>query len=333
MSDPQNDETHPTQISKRIQRSSLPRIEFRKSQRRDLTFYTAAFFAAALSWLARFTPDAFEDFIARRIGDLSYLTSRKWRANVESNISHVIDQPEDSAIVHRTARSIFQNNALNVATVLRSPHQTKQHLLSTLTLPHEGWDVLEDALARGQGVIILTAHLGSFDTMGSAVAARGFPIAALTARTTSRFLFEFVSFLRQAHGVQLIEASSSGVREAIAHLRQGKVLCLLSDRDFFLNGQDVVFFGEETTLPTGAARLARDTGATVVPIFTVRLENGHALMIEPSFTIEKSANRDSDVELGMTRVVSALERAIANAPDQWVMFQRVWPEETPAPTS
>jgi KDO2-lipid IV(A) lauroyltransferase len=165
------------------------------------------------------------------------------------------------------------------------------------------------------------------------VAARGFPIAALTARTTSRFMFEFVSFLRQAHGVQLIEASSSGVREAIAHLRQGNVLCLLSDRDFFLNGQDVVFFGEETTLPTGAARLARDTGATIVPIFTIRLENGHALIIEPSFTIEKTADRDADVELGMTMVMSALERAISKAPDQWVMFQQVWPDDETATTA
>jgi KDO2-lipid IV(A) lauroyltransferase len=333
MTDPQIDDIPPTPKSSRIQRSNLPRIEFRKSQRRDLTFYAAAFFAAVLSWLARFTPDALEDFIALRIGDASYLTSRKWRANVESNISHVLDQPEDSAIVHRTARSIFQTNALNVASLLRAPHQKKQQLLSNLTFPHKGWGVLEDAHARGQGVIILTAHLGSFDTMGSAVAARGFPIAALTARTTSRFMFEFVSFLRQAHGVQLIEASSSGVREAIAHLRQGNVLCLLSDRDFFLNGQDVVFFGEETTLPTGAARLARDTGATIVPIFTIRLENGHALIIEPSFTIEKTADRDADVELGMTMVMSALERAISNAPDQWVMFQQVWPDDETATTA
>jgi lauroyl/myristoyl acyltransferase len=327
MTDPENEEASPLPRPLRIQRSNLPRIEFRKSQRKDVTFYAAALFAAALSWIARFVPDAIEDFIARRIGDFSYLMSRQWRANVESNINHVIDQPESSAVVRRTARSIFQMNALNVATLLRSPQQTGAALLSSLTLPHEGWHVLEEAFDRGNGVIILTAHLGSFDTMGSAVAAKGFPIAALTARTTSRFAFEFVSFLRQAHKLQLIEASSIGVRQAIGHLREGKVLCLLSDRDFFLNGQNVDFFGEETTLPIGAARLARDTGATIVPIFTVRLQQGHALYIEPSFTVEKTANRDADVEGAMKTVVATLERAISNAPDQWVMFQRVWPED------
>jgi KDO2-lipid IV(A) lauroyltransferase len=317
----------------RAERSHLPRIEFRKSQRRDAVFYLAAFLAAFLSWTVRFVPDPLEDWIARRLGDLSYLVSKQWRANVESNIAHVIDEPEDSARVRRTARSIFQTNALNVASLLRSPHQGPNELLANLRLTHKGWDVIEQALSDGHGVIVLTAHLGSFDTMGSALAARGYPIAALTARTTSRFAFEFISFLRQSHRLQLIEASSSGVREAIEFLHEGKILCLLSDRDFFLNGREVEFFGEETTLPIGAARLARDTGASIVPIFTVRKGTTHALMIEPPFTVPKTGNREKDIGSAMQMTTAALEAGISTAPDQWVMFQRVWPEDVPIPTT
>lgn len=315
-----------------IQRSHLPRIEFRKSQRRDLTFYLAAEFAAILSWIVRLTPDALVDFVARRIGDLSYLLSKQWRANVDSNLSHVLDLPPTSARIRRTTRAIFQTNALNIATLLRSPHQGRNQLLRSMDLPDGNWDILDEAMARNKGVIVLTAHLGSFDTMGSAVRARGYPMAALTARTTSRFAFEFVSFLRQSHDLELIEASSSGVREAIAHLRAGKVLCLLSDRDFFLNGRELRFFGEETTLPIGTVRLARDTGATIVPIFTIRQERKHVLLIEPSFTIEKTQDREADIAAGMERVVRTLEAAISLAPEQWVMFQRVWPESDLSPT-
>lgn len=311
-----------------IQRSHLPRIEFRKSQRRDLTFYLAAEFAAILSWLVRVTPDAIVDSIARRIGDISYLISKQWRANVNSNLAHVLDLPEQSARIRRTTRAVFQTNALNIATLLRSPHQGRNDLLRSLDLTHCSWDVLDEAMAHKRGVIVLTAHLGSFDTMGSAVQIRGYPMTALTTRTTNRFAFEFVSFLRQSHNLGLIEASSSGLREAIEHLRAGKVLCLLSDRDFFLNGRDVEFFGEATTLPIGAARLARDTGATIVPIFTIRQGRKHTLMIEPSFTVPKTADREADIAAGMKRVVDALETAIAIAPEQWVMFQRVWPETT-----
>lgn len=326
MTDPNKPDSSPK--TPLIQRSHLPRIEFRKSQRRDLTFYLAAEFAAVLSWLVRLTPDGMVDFIARRIGDLSYFRSKQWRSNVESNLSHVLDLPSDSARIHRTARTVFQTNALNVASLLRSPHQGGNELLRHLVLTNCGWDVLDKAMAHHQGVIILTAHLGSFDTMGNALRIRGYPMAALTTRTTNRFAFEFVSFLRQSHNLELIEASSSGVREAISHLRAGKMLCLLSDRDFFLNGREIEFFGERTTLPIGAVRMARETGASIVPVFTVRQGRKHALMIEPAFTVDKTNDRNADIALGMERVVGTLENAIAMAPDQWVMFQRVWPEDT-----
>lgn len=312
---------------KRIERSHLPRIEFRKSQRRDATFYLAAFLAAFLSWIVRFIPDAFEDWVARRVGDLSYLLSKSWRANVESNLAHVLADEPDSARVRRTARSIFQTNALNVATMLRSPHQSPRQLLSGVHVTHGDWSILEDALAKGSGAIVLTAHLGSFDTMGSAISARGFPIAALTARTTNRFTFEFISFLRAAHHVRLIEASSSGVREAIEWVRAGNVLCLLSDRDFFVNGVSVEFFDVQTTLPVGAVRIARETGAVVVPMFTLRHGRKHALMIEQPFTVERTSDRADDVRIGMERTIGAIEGAIEIAPEQWVMFQRVWPED------
>ncbi len=326
------DSQEPSPIGKRIERSHLPRIEFRKSQRRDATFYLAAFLAALLSWIVRFLPDAFEDVIARRIGDLSYLLSKTWRASVESNLSHVLDEPSDSARARRTARSIFQTNALNVATLLRTPHQSPRQLLETVHVTHGDWTILDEAQANAKGVIVLTAHLGSFDTMGSAISARGYPIAALTTKTTNRFTFEFISFLRAAHKVRLIEASSSGVREAIEWVRAGNVLCLLSDRDFFLNGEPVDFFGERTTLPVGAVRIARDTGAIIVPMFTIRLGRVNALMIEQPFSVDRTSDRADDLRIGMQRAIGALEGAIEIAPEQWVMFQRVWPKDGTDPT-
>lgn len=325
-----NDES--TSASHRLERSHLPRIEFRKSQRRDAVFYIAAFTAALLSWVVRFIPDALEDWVAARIGDLTYVFSKSWRANVDSNVSHVIDEAPDSARVRRTSRSIFQANALNVASMLRSPHQSPEELVRSVRLTRGDWSVLDEALAKGKGVIMLTAHLGPFDTTGSCISARGYPIAALTARTTNRMTFEFITFLRAAHHVKLIEASSSGVREAIEWVRAGNLLCLLSDRDFFLNGETVDFFGEETTLPVGAVRIARDTGATIVPMFSLRLGRQPALMIEQPFVVERTSDRADDVRVGMERVIAALEGAIEIAPEQWVMFQRVWPEDAPAPS-
>ncbi len=50
------------------------------------------------------------------------------------------------------------------------------------------------------------------------------------------------------------------------------------------------------------------------------------LMIEQPFVVERTSDRADDVRIGMQRVIAALEGAIEIAPEQWAMFQRVWPE-------
>ena len=105
----------------------------------------------------------------------------------------------------------------------------------------------------------------------------------------------------------------------------GNCAVIVSDRDFFQNGVDVEFFGVRTTLPPGAVRIARDTGATIVPIFGRRIPGGHEVTILEPFTVDKTSDLQRDVDAGMKGVVAAIETAIAAIPDQWVMFQSVWP--------
>jgi len=189
------------------------------------------------------------------------------------------------------------------------------------------WSILDEALERGRGAVIVTAHLGSFDFLGKTLQSRGYKLNSLTSRTTARFLFDGVTYLRRKRGPNLIEASPSGVRKVILAIRRGECGVLASDRDFFLNGYPVTFFGRDTTLPPGAIRLARDTGAPIVPLFAVRLGNRRGIMIEPSFVVERTKNLDDDLKSGMKKIVDVLEKAISSLPDQWVMFQRVWPLE------
>jgi KDO2-lipid IV(A) lauroyltransferase len=101
----------------------------------------------------------------------------------------------------------------------------------------------------------------------------------------------------------------------------------VTDRDFFQNGRPVTLFGRETTLPPGAVRIARDSRAPIIPIFARRVGNVHELMIYDSYEVPKTTDIDADIDAGLAWVVGVLERAISTAPDQWVMFQAVWPSE------
>jgi len=218
-------------------------------------------------------------------------------------------------------------SARNFADLSRLPHTGREELLRSVSLVDGDWSVLDGALAQGRGVVLMTAHLGAFEFVGHTISARGYKLTSVTGRTTARFLFDAVTYLRRRHGTALVEATPAGVRRMIQALRRGECVAVLSDYDFFQNGLPVVFFGRETALPPGPIRIARDTGALVVGAFARRMDDGYALSLVEPFAVEKTADLDADLERGMARAVAMLERAIAATPDQWVMFQRAWPEE------
>ncbi len=272
-------------------------------------------------------PERLRNWVADRGGDFFFRFSPTYRRNVMFNIAQVTGLPEDSEKVLEAARRVFQASGRNFTDLLLSPHMNSRRIATDAQLMSGDWSILDKALEQGNGAVIVTAHVGSFDFMGKTLQNRGYKLNSLTSRTTARFLFDGVTYLRTKRGPAMIEASPSGVRKVIQAIRRGECGVLVSDRDFFLNGLPVIFFGKETTLPPGAIRIARDTGATVVPLFSVRLGNRRGIIIEPSFTVERTKNLEQDLREGMAKLVAVLEKAIGNSPDQWVMFQRVWPSE------
>ena len=313
--------------ARRPPRSHLPRVEFRLEERHHVRRLLSITLAIIASWTVRLMPERLRRYLGVKGGDLSYRLSKSYRESVSDNLRQVLGPDVSERELQRAVREVFRTSGKNLADFLLVPHLSRIEIIRRVPLISGKWGYLDDALASGRGVVIVTGHLGAFDFIGQALHHRGYKLTSVTGRTTSRFLFDAVTFLRRSHDMELVEASPSGIRRVIRALRKGEGAVFLTDRDFFQNGKPVHFFGRETTLSPGAVRIARDTGAWIVPIFGVRTRTGHGMIIEPPFLVEKTADLEADVACGLTRIVSILERVIGSAPDQWVMFQRVWPEE------
>ncbi len=252
-----------------------------------------------------------------------------YRDNVEANVAQVLQLPVSSPEVMAATKSIFRTSARNFTDLITMPRQSRRSLLDSLHVVEGNWQTIEDAIAHGKGVIFVLGHLGSFDLVGQVFWARGYKLTIVTGRTTSRFIFDGVTHLRAAKGSKMVEPTPSGVRQVIKALRQGECSVFVSDRDFFQNGRAVEFFGRPTTLPPGAIRIARDTGATVVPIAPRRTARYHELDILEPFTVPKTNDLEGDMAAGFEKLVPALEYGIRRGIPQWVMFQRVWPDSPP----
>lgn len=313
----------------RQQSTAKKKPDFRREERDEFRTMLSIFIARVLSWVVLLIPGPVRQYLALRAGSLAYRLSHGYRQNVESNIRIVTGREHNDAEVRELTRAIFLTNALNFTDLLTLAWRSRNWLERKTHVVSGSWEIIDKVRAEGKGVILVSGHVGCFDFIGQSFQARGYPLTIVTGRTTSRFVFDGVTWLRGRRGATLVEPTPSGVRNVIRALRRNECAVFVADRDFFENGHEVEFFGHRTTLPPGAVRIARDTGAQIVPVFTRRTNSGHEVRIMNPIRIEKTRDVKADVERGMKQLVPILEQGIAACLEQWVMFQRVWPEIAP----
>lgn len=303
---------------------------FRLERRRAVRYRLSVALTAIFSWVVWLTPPPIRRRIANFGGRLFYRFAPVYRENVKANLRHVLrDKTEDEIDI--ATRSICRQSAQNFLDLFLIPHVDRHSLVHKDPLIEGSWSYLDDALGIGKGAIIMTAHLGPFDYIMQYLHQRGYRMTSVTGRTTSRFVFDGVTWLRRRNNAEVVEASPSGVRKVFQALKRGECAAFLGDYDFSGNGLPVTMFGSPTTLPQGPVRIARDTGAPIVPLFSQRIGDKHALILLPSFIVEKTRDIEADIKAGLQRMVDSLEYGIGRNSDQWVMFQRMWDSE-PAPT-
>jgi lauroyl/myristoyl acyltransferase len=186
-----------------------------------------------------------------------------------------------------------------------------------------------EALERGRGVILATAHVGNWDVSGRALHATGRPVHMVMAREPNETTQEYARDSREQVGVQVIFSDSSvfSAFNMIRVLRQNEILAIQIDRGTSepnSPSRQVEFFGAEATFQEGAFHLARLSGAPVVPVVTLRrgLRHYEIVLGEPLYVSREVAG---DAERALGDAVGFFERTIREHPDQWFQFAPFWP--------
>ena len=265
-------------------------------------------------------------WFADRFGDYFYRRNTNLRRNVAENMRHVMGAGATEVAIQGATRRAFQMQSRNGFDLLRVPRVSLKRLERQVRLDGD-WHAIDDALAAGRGVIICSAHYGAFDIMGQYIINRGYEAHLLVGRTTSHFVHDSVSYLRQSRGWRLEQVEDPGsVRRVMKALKAGKVAGMVVDRDWSGTGAPVTFFGAPTTLPTGHIRMALTTGAEIVTALTPRVEGNRYGFVLRHVPLQRTGNTADDVAENMRRILANMETVIAHDPGQWVLFRPVWPQ-------
>jgi len=269
---------------------------------------------------------------ARLISGLTSLVARvaflllwKYRSRMERNLAAAMadelpSRGQRDAVIRRAWRN-FAQSILETLTLMRA---SKGRVCGAVEI--EGEEHLRRALAKGKGVIALSAHLGNFTLIGVRLAAAGYSFSALVKQPRDQRFARLMDDYRATAGVATILAKprSHAVRGVLKALRAKNVVLMIAD-EFKSGGVPVEFFGLPSPAPRGPATLALRTHAATVPMFMTRDGNDRlTLHIEPEIELIKSGELEEDVAANTVLFTRYLESIIRRYPDQWnwLGFQR-----------
>jgi Kdo2-lipid IVA lauroyltransferase/acyltransferase len=219
--------------------------------------------------------------LAVPLGWLAWKLPWRKHAVIDLNLAHCFPQIDDSErrTLHRQHLVEMMRLALESGAVWYwSRRRLFRHVVSV-----EGWEAVEERMARGKGVLMVGAHFGNWEVLPLFVSAR-IPFVALYKAPKRADLDAAVTASRSRFGAQLIASGSPAMRQMLAALRRGEAIGLLADQQP-KQGEGVFapFFGVPASTMTLVNRLARKTGTPVVFAHAERIiGRGWAIRFEPA---------------------------------------------------
>jgi lauroyl/myristoyl acyltransferase len=226
----------------------------------------------------------------------------------------------------RVARRMMRSYNSMLFEFLRLPHLGRDELLRAVEVV--GREHLENAVARGRGVIIASSHLGNWELAGVVLAHWGYALHAVAGVQLSRWLTPAVREAKTELAIHTV-SHEDGFRRLVRALEHNDLVALMVDGDLYQHGVTVEFFGRETRWPAGPGVLAQRTGALVISGYCLRLGPGRfRIVLEPALD---PAAFPSTAALNAA-VAAAAERHIREHLDQWCIFRPIW-DASPAPAA
>ncbi len=294
-----------------------------KILKRSIRYFFSRFALRVAGAAAIFLPLALLRWLGVEIGRLFYRVLPRYRNLAAANLEIAFPEKEKeyrSRVSEESFVLMGQGCADSIWFVTRSVRKRKDFI----TL--EGKANLDRAIGSGRGVIGVTAHLGIFTVLGGALASYGYSTNYILRTPRDEKLTNILGRGLRIQGVRPIftKPAVRCVEESISGLRHNEILIILIDQDMGEAGVFVKFFGRAASTPVGPVIFSLRTGAKIIPMFMVRENHRHKLIIYPAFELLDGENIENTILDNTQRLTSLVENIIREYPRQWSWIDRRW---------
>jgi KDO2-lipid IV(A) lauroyltransferase len=230
--------------------------------------------------------------------------------------------------VENISRRVFQNLGISFLEFFQMATLSREQVLGRVRVV--GLENLQNALKSKTGLILVSAHLGSWETGLLFVCCHiEKPILGVVKKIRFAPLNRWVHRLRTRFGITIVYKKGA-LPEMRRMLRRGGVIGLLVDQSRRSEGVDVNFFGHRVTTTPSAAFLAIRCQSPVLPLFCVRDNHGRlTVVVKPPLEMKRTGDLRSDIQTNTQRITDVVEKAVRKYPDQWFWVHKRWKKYYP----
>lgn len=221
-------------------------------------------------------------------------------------------------------RTVYRNMGRLMAEFCQMSRYTPER--ASRFIRYEGLDNYLGARQRGNGVLVLTGHLGAWELSSFYHSLMGYPMGMVIRRLDNPLVDSFVNRIRCLHGNRVVHKDDFA-RGLIASMRAGETVGILMDTNMTPpQGVFVPFFGVEACTASGMARIAQKTGAAVLPGFLLweQREQKYVLRFGEELHLVHTADPEADALANTALFTAVIERYIRDYPEQWLWMHRRW---------
>lgn len=187
----------------------------------------------------------------------------------------------------------------------------------------EGHEHLEGAMAGNRPVILAALHLGNWEVTGAALQGLGYTVSVLYLPPENRFEHWAARDARHRIGLDLVPAGPLSLRAALQTLKTRRQPFGIFIDDLSNDRVQAPALGRPLRREGNiayAARLAAVTGAVVIPIYCVRLDDSarfKVTLLPPIEMVREGGTKDQDQIGNIALINAAIEPAVRQHLDQW----------------
>lgn len=270
----------------------------------------------------RYLPRVVSRALGSLVGMVTFYTARRLRSvglqNLHLAFPQVAPKERDKLL-----KAEYRQLGHHLAEFARMPRYSRKTL--ERIIEYQGLEHFERASAKGCGVLVLTGHLGAWELSSFFHSIMGHSMGMVIRRLDNPLLDRYVNEVRCMHGNRVL-SKDDFARGLLLEMKAGRTVGILMDTNMTPpQGTFVPFFGVPACTGSGLARIARKTGAAVLPGFLLEEPGGrYRLHFGEEIALDVTSDSERDAISNTGRFTAVIEKYVREYPEQWLWMHRRW---------